>query len=565
MIIILRCLPLFFLISSLTFAQSKSLSSKSPFSEQLQQLEVKPQDAALTEGLEGPIDPDTYVLGPGDQLMFKVWGNLEFQQLVIVTPTGKLPIPTIGEIDCKNRTLTESEQTLRAKASNVYNSQISLQLVRVRRMKVLISGAVEEPGAYEVLGVDRLSTLITYAGGFIEEEKDNDEDAKLQTPRMRIQGTKSSGRERDKLVEETVKLPSLRHIKIEDREGNFRYLDYQRFQRTGNAEFNPILRDGDRVHVPLIDVKVGVVDIFGAVKSPGEYEYVEGDRLVDIIELAGGYRADAFKNDINIVRIVEGVEENNIISIDLTDDNERGPLLKPDDRIFVRRIPEYKPKHQVIVNGEVMFPGVYPIDKDKTKLSDIIVQCGGFTDRANIRSAKVIRKGASKLEDPEFERLQLMSVTDMSTMEYEYFKTRSRYENPAVVVNFDDLFEHGDDQQDILLWDEDIIEIPSISLTVNVTGQVSNPGLVRYSPGEDFEYYIEKAGGFSWNARKGKIRLIKYHTGRWVKPKRNTPIDIGDTIFVPEKQEIDYWETWKDLLLVISQIATIVLVFRTVS
>jgi len=132
------------------------------------------------------------------------------------------------------------------------------------------------------------------------------------------------------------------------------------------------------------------------------------------------------------------------------------------------------------------------------------------------------------------------------------------------VVDFKKLFTDKDTDQDISLREHDLIEVPTLSPTVNVAGQVNNPGLIRFKPGRDFEYYIEKAGGYSWNARKGKMRLIKAQTGKWIKPKKDTPIEIGDTIFVPEKQETEYWELWKDLLLVASQIATILIVIRSV-
>jgi len=61
------------------------------------------------------------------------------------------------------------------------------------------------------------------------------------------------------------------------------------------------------------------------------------------------------------------------------------------------------------------------------------------------------------------------------------------------------------------------------------------------------------------------MRLIRSQSGMWLKPKNKTPVELGDTIFVPEKQEIEYWELWKDILLVASQIATIVLVIRSVN
>jgi hypothetical protein len=59
------------------------------------------------------------------------------------------------------------------------------------------------------------------------------------------------------------------------------------------------------------------------------------------------------------------------------------------------------------------------------------------------------------------------------------------------------------------------------------------------------------------------LRLIKAHSGTWMKPKKSTPIEIGDTIFVPEKQEVDWWELSKDLLLVASQVATVLIMIKS--
>jgi len=80
-----------------------------------------------------------------------------------------------------------------------------------------------------------------------------------------------------------------------------------------------------------------------------------------------------------------------------------------------------------------------------------------------------------EVEDPEYERLKTLTVPEMSDMEYAYFKIRSREEAPPVVVNFAKLFEQGDATQDILLQDKDEIEIPTISPTVKVAGQVKIP------------------------------------------------------------------------------------------
>jgi protein involved in polysaccharide export with SLBB domain len=524
---------------------------------------VGPSGTTVT--LEGKVDPAKYILGPGDHLEFDVWGTFESQQEVVVAPDGKIALSSVGELMVAGLTLAAADSLMHKAASSPYpRAGTQLRLLSIRRMKATISGAVVQSGVYEVSAVERISTLVSLAGGLLEQSQQEKEDDALRdltltprttTQRRAIQRVKDAQMQRPR--------SSQRHLKITSREGSEREVDLQRFYVTGDLEFNPVLRDGDVVKVPLLDRAVGVLTVFGAVKDPGEYEYCRGDRLRDILELAGGVTIDAQMDAVLIVRFSADARSQSEIKCDLSDSSSRGPGLEPDDRIFVRRKPDFRKKYQVTVKGEVFFPGTYPIDEEQTRLTEIIAACGGITDRANLNSARITRRAMEEVEDPEYERLKTLTVGEMTDMEYEYFKIRSREEAPPVVVNFAKLFEQGDATQDILLQDKDEIEIPTISPTVKVAGQVNNPGLIRYIEGKDYEYYIGKAGGFSWNARTGKMRLIKAHSGMWIKPRTGTPIEIGDTIFVPEKQETDWWTLSKDLLLAVSQIATVLIMIRS--
>ena len=142
--------------------------------------------------------------------------------------------------------------------------------------------------------------------------------------------------------------------------------------------------------------------------------------------------------------------------------------LEPDDRIFIRSIPEYHRKNYVSVYGEVVYPGYYVIEEGVTKLSDVIRVAGGFTDRASLQESKLIRRAREEVVDPEFERLKLMAVEDMTDIEYEYFKTKSRQVAGIVAVDFEKLFGEGDVSQDILLRNKDIIQIQPLTETVNI-------------------------------------------------------------------------------------------------
>ncbi len=547
--------------SSLTFGQFENLDLDKPISEQLIRRPTKSRDL---QALEGPVDPASYILGPGDVLEFNVWGGIEVSYELTVSPDGTIGVPSVGEIAVAGKSLKEAHKELLNRCKTIYpKADISLRLLRVRMVKVSISGAVVEPGMYELTSVDRLSSLIFAAGGFYQEEE---EDVLIGLEGRRVEFLT---RKEDALnlgsPELDEPLPSMRNILITQKDGETRSVDYLRYRRNGVLDYNPVLEAGDHVHIPVIDREIGVLHIFGAVKIPGEYEFVNGDRITDLTEIAGGFMSDAQTDDIRLIRFRDGAGNYDEFKIDLNSlqPGSNHDLLQADDRVFVRKKVDFRPKHYVSINGEVNYPGIYPIEDNTTALSEIIEACGGFTDYADLSGAGILRWSLADEPDPEFERLRLIMVADMTEMEYEYFKTRSREEIPKVVAEFTKLFNDGDREFDITLRNKDEINIPTVNPTVRVTGNVIKPGVVKHVPGVNYEYYIEKAGGLSYNARVSKRRLIKAHTGVWVDLKKDTPIEIGDTIFIPAKQDINYWELYKDLLLVVSQIATILLVVRS--
>ena len=540
----------------MTYGQIRRITLDQPLGEQVA---ITRPSVATGLALEGPVDPQQYILGPGDKLEFGVWGGIEVQEIVTVAPDGNLTLPNVGIVAVAGLSLAEAEsQVVKTAAAAYPRAQITLRLREVRKLLASVSGAVMNPGLYGLTAVDRLSTLIAAADGFWK-PKETPEEPKVKGR----QAADLATREERPLEEVPEPLPSQRHIIITSRMGVSRQVDFLCYIRTGDTEFNPVLGDGDRVHIPVIDREVGTLNVFGAVKIPGEYEFVPGDRLRDLVELAGGARSDAALDSVEIVRFGGESEIAGILTVDLRQSDERGPALMADDRIFIRTIPQYRQKQYVKLTGEVKYPGVYPIEEDRVKLTEIIAVCGGFTPKADLENSRVIRWSLAEIEDPEFERLSAMTVAEMSNMEYEYFKNRSREEAPGVVVDFASLFNDKNQALDIVLKDKDEIVVPLFLPTVKVAGQVNNPGLINYEPDRNVDYYIAKAGGYSWNARKSKLRLIKAQSGTWLKPRSSTRIDIGDTIFVPEKKEYDYWELVKDILLVTTQVATIIVVTRT--
>lgn len=514
------------------------------------------------QALEKAIDPDEYIIGPGDVLAINIWGELSAE--LRVTPEGRLLIPTVSDIPIAGISLTQAKEKIKQEVRRKYiNSEVTVTLVSLRKFKVTVSGAVLNPGDVVVSAADRVSDAIELAGGFLQPiaVTTHREETAVETPSRKEMVVKTSEvKSTAKLV---IKEASKRNIRVTRRDGSVFRADILRYQVTGEKRYNPYLLDGDIIYVPLREEEVGVVGIYGAVKSPGLYEYVPGDRLSDIITIAHGLTIDADSSSVEIVRFDEDHKTTKSIKVNLKGNPQDNDIpLKPDDRIFIRFIPDFHEKKQVTVVGEVLYPGEYTIEEGKTRLSDVIRQAGGFTEDASLEDAEVIRTAYMDIKDPEFERLKKMSVADMTEREREYFKIRSREKKGTIAVDFKKLFVENDKSQDIFLRDRDVIRIPPKGKTVNVTGQVVHPGLVPYKPGQGLDYYIKKAGGYSWNARKNKVRIIRAKTGEWVKPKKNTIVDVGDTIFVPEKPERDWWGLFKDMMRIAAEVATVVIVIQ---
>jgi protein involved in polysaccharide export with SLBB domain len=515
---------LLFTLTALSFGQIKRVTKEE---------EVKPRitpqiEEALT--LEKAIDPDEYIVGPGDKLSINLWKESPAQEIV-VTPEGLVLIPQVGSVKVNGLTLTEAKKTIKDTLLKRYkNPHLTITLTSLRKFKVSVTGIVEQPGTYSAFAHERISEIIQKAGGF----------------------TDSS---------------SQRNITIRRANGMELKADMEMFLSIGDKNKNPCALDGDVIYVPVIEDTISHYGIYGAVKAPGEYEYSPGDSLLDLINLAHGLTSDANLFLAEIIRFNPDNQTTTTIPVSLKEllveqKKELNLPLKKDDRVFIRSIPKYHQKKQVTIMGEVLYPGVYAIQEGETKVTDLVKMAGGFTSQASLPEAEMIRGYYMDVVDLEYERLKRMEVGDMSKQEYEYFKMKSREKRGKISCDFVKLFQNNQKDQDILLKDGDMITIPAKSLVVRVSGNVVNPGLVSFEPGRDYIFYIEKAGGYSWRASKGGVRVIKEVTGEWVKPNKSTRIDPGDTIWIPEKPDRDYWGFFKDTMIVLGNMATLYLVVR---
>ena len=495
--------------------------------------------------LEDKIDPETYILGPGDILSIFTWGNFQGQFKIPVSPEGVLLIPEIGPISVADMTLKAAGMKISARILKRYrNVETVISLVGLRKFKVFIGGAVNSPGAYAATAVTRVSELIDNAGGFLHINGD----------------VKDHIWDSDKISTNHI-MSSKRNLRIYRKNGETLQADIFRFEITGRTEYDPTLMDGDRIFIPVRENSINLYGIFGAVKHPGYFEYSPYDSLSDLFEIAHGLTSDADSSAVSVIRFEEDNKQTFEISVDLEADNWN-IQLNADDRVYIKAESDYHEKYQVELRGEFRYPGFYPIKKDSTKLSEIVGLAGNFTLSASLEEAELTRVLAEELVDPEYERLKKMSVADMLETEYDYFRTKSRSKPGRVAVDFIELFNKGDITKDFMLRDGDVITVPRKSRVVNVIGEISNPGIQPFSTDVDYRFYLSRAGGFSDRADKGKVTIIKGVTSEWKKAQKGKTLEPGDTIWVPERKKRNYLSIVKDTLVFIGNLATVYLVIQ---
>jgi polysaccharide export outer membrane protein len=511
--------------------QQRALQSATQKEETLEKLTTFPMEKA--------IDPKVYVVGPSDVLNVAVWGPVSFSYPLPVTPEGTLIIPTVGEIYVADQKLADVKSKTSSLVRKRYpTGDVSVTLLKPRAFIVSLVGSVIKPGQYLATAVDRVEKIIDQGAGeqfpnttftipaYVPDEGIPNQAETIKAPR--ITGT-----------QKLYKDASTRNILLLRRNGDTLRVDIPKFYATHDDRYNPFLLDGDVILVPQKNLKRNQVAVYGAVNAPGEYEYAEGDSLLDLIGIADGLLPTADPESVVLSRLDSNglqVEERTYSLTAIRAGKEADPPLQPGCRILVKEKNHLTKGYSVTVAGEVRSAGIYPIAAEGTKLSKIIRDAGGVSEHALLTGSFLLRKDG-KLEDivdPRLEILRNLRTHELNLIDSTIFLLDLKVGRQPVVVDFKKLIEEGDSTKDVVLRDQDIVYVASDLHSVLVQGQVANPGYIAYVPGATYQYYIDKAGGYSELAVEGDTRVIKKGSLNWVEPEK-TVIESGDQIWVPKE------------------------------
>lgn len=510
--------------------------------DKIQQKLSIPSMPVSAPALEGPIDPEKYIVGPSDVLGINIWTSPPLSFVLTVTPEGTLLVPTVGEIKVTGVTLSSAKERVLSEIHKKYLSgNPTMTLLDTRDIVVTVTGNVRYPGRYRMNAAQRVDRLVQEANQIVQMTQ-----AKIANQNV----------QRDENPNYNAPTASKRAIVLRRRDGTTRHVDIQKFFATKNEDSDPFLLEGDEVFVPRTDDAKNLFAVYGAVNAPGRFEFVDGDSILGGIKLAFGTTKRANPDSIELVRInpLSGALNSAIISAkDLVPGSSWNLPLEPGDRILVREKFDQREDYRVFVEGEVKFPGTYPITKNRTRLTQVIREAGGFTEVASLQSAQLLRNSID-VDDGQLNRMLLRrgNITPEDnayvTVEGDIAVRRS-----DVNVDFEKLYLAKDSTQDILVQSEDRIVIPSIRKTVHVFGQVITPGNVPFISGKDVQYYVARAGGYTDDAQQGDVAVIKWTTRQWFEPGK-TQIEEGDFIWVPPvvRRPASYW------LAIIGQTTSIV-------
>ncbi len=480
--------------------------------------------------IEGAV-PDTYILGPQDELTIYLWGpSVDFGVLqsryeVKVNRDGTIYIQNLGVYNVSSMSLGSLKELLRRELSRKYKGvNVDVTLSRMRKFRVYVSGFVNNPGLVEANPTDNLITVLARAGGISKEGS---------LRRIELRRQSSSGVENIPV--------DLYDLLIKGEPIDIR------------------LRDEDVIYVHPIGKVVG---IGGSAKRPAIYELKSETSIEEILEFAGGIKPSASKTFLRLYRFEkDGLK---VIEVSLEDKNFiTGKVLFDGDFIFVGSVPDLL-GNSIRISGSVLYPGVYSYENNK--MVKELLNKAKLT--ANATYGRVIRVDKSQIDFhirdifegskdislnpgdevfiydmypyepiyvsgniskprtvPYYEKITLLDVLkdieftkDLKQLRAVIYRTDSteinKRENKPVIVYLNDLLFRKKENVNIPLKPGDVIVIEEIQPYENtnyitILGEVKYPGRYTLSGNETLYDIILRAGGYTERAFPKGLILIR--------------------------------------------------------
>lgn len=425
-----------------------------------------PSTFAAVENI--PVTPD-YVIGPGDEVQIRVWGQIDGEHRVVVDRDGTINIPKIGTLNVSGIKFQELQGYVRGAISRNYrNFDLSVTLGQLRSIQIFVVGQARRPGSYTV---SSLSTLVSalFASG----------------------GPSSTG--------------TMRNIQLKRGDRVVTEFDVYGFLAKGDKSSDARLLPGDVIYIPP---EGPLVALSGSVKVPGIYELKDVTSLSDVISLAGGFTTTAAGQRV----LLERIEDRRARRVDefMLDTAGLSRPVKDGDLISISAIsPRFD--NAVTLRGNVAVPLRYPF-RPGMRISDLIPEkealiAPDYYTRRNL-ATRVIPQGE--------EQAQILNDIRRASPEvnwdYALVERLDSNDLSPTLLPFDlgKAVLQRDAGHNLLLKPGDVVTVFSkgdfgvpVSRRTNLVvleDEFRSPGIYKAEPGETLRQLVSRVGGMTQNA-----------------------------------------------------------------
>jgi len=457
-----------------------------------------PSTFAPLEMTPVPLD---FVLGPGDELRIRVWGQVNFQANLRIDRSGDIFLPQIGPVHVAGMPFSALDAHLRDAVGRVYhNFNLTADVGQIRAIQVYVSGQARRPGVYTVSSLSTLVDTLFASGG------------------PSVQG-------------------SMRHIQL--RRGSTMVTEFDLYDLLihGDKSKDVKLQSGDVIFISPAGPQVAVT---GSVRNPAIYELRADELLSGLLTDAGGVTSVAAEARVSIER-VEDHRDRHAMEVAYDASGLATPMADGDLVRVYSIVPLYR--KTVILRGNTANPGRFAWHPGM-HISDLIPDKESLITRNYWwKRAQLGLPGPEQAEAPGQSIQTLSAQQRMGSTSLAAAQTSTAAQVPApaqrtevsalapeidwnfavierldqetlknIVIPFDlgKLVLQHDASQDLELQPGDVVSIfseadirvPIAQQTklVRLDGEFVHAGVYTVQLGETLRHLVERAGGLTPNA-----------------------------------------------------------------
>jgi protein involved in polysaccharide export with SLBB domain len=415
-----------------------------------------------------PVTAD-YAIGPGDELLLRVWGQVNLNLELTVDPTGAIYIPQAGSVPVSGVAFRELQEVLRGQLSRVFrNFELNVTMGQLRSIQIFVVGQARRPGSYTVSSLSTLVNAIFACGG--------------PSP----QG-------------------SMRRVALKRDNTVISEFDLYKLILDGDKSADRKLSAGDVIYFPVTGPQVALA---GSVRNAAIYELKGAQTVEEAIHMAGGLTPVAGRQMARIERI--GLHSRGVDELTLDGPGLSTPLANGD----VIRFPSVAPRfdREVTLRGNVANPGRFPW-RPGMRLSDIIPDKESLTTRSYWEKHNQLGFTPAPFGSPGGEdRTDLKAAGPDINWSYAVIERRSSKDLSRQLTPFHlgKLVLEHDPGQDVELRPADVVTIftqrdlrvpvSQQNRFVRLEGEFKAPGIYEAGAGETLGQLIARTGGFTKDA-----------------------------------------------------------------